>query len=430
MLLMGNLCKESGAGGGGPEAGRTGAVSGPARLFYVLLLSAVFFSGCAIHKFPKDAWEVPYPPKEQPVEGTILDVRTGYTISPDQLIELLSDVRVVYVSEAHDSLGAHRIQARIIRGLHEHSPSNVAVGMEMFPASAQPELDDWISGKMSDKDFEKLWAKYWTVDIEYYRLVLDVIKERGIPIIGLNADKETVRALSSHGLEELPEDIRPKIPDMDLTDIYERTFLKAIFKGHGEGVRMMDRFLLIQYLWEETMAENAARYLVSDRSRGMQLIVLAGGHHIDYGFGIPRRLFRRMPVSYLTVRPEYLSLEALPEDQLMDVDFPVLPLKAADFYWFIEYEEFKLQRMRLGVRVREEDSGLMVTAVVSGSPADEAGIAKGDILTDLNGSPLIETFDLVYLLKSMKEGDRAEVSFNRDGKPVKLSIPLRHWAPH
>ena len=42
------------------------------------------------------------------------------------------------------------------------------------------------------------------------------------------------------------------------------------------------------------MAERAARYLQEHPEK--TLVVLAGGGHLEYGQGIPKRLLRRVPV--------------------------------------------------------------------------------------------------------------------------------------
>ena len=101
MLFMGNRNMESGINRGRQAVGVAGvAGSGPAGLLSALMISAaLFISGCAHQPFPQEAWEFPYPPKEPPAEDTILDVRTGYAISPDQLIDLLHRQRCLLVRD-------------------------------------------------------------------------------------------------------------------------------------------------------------------------------------------------------------------------------------------------------------------------------------------------------------------------------------------
>ena len=405
------------------KAGRRDANRGRAARPALLLLVALWLAGCASSPFGLEDVSLPYPPGTVR-DGLILHARTGVPLEPEQLIGILSDVRVVYVSESHDSVSGHAVQAAIIDGLARRRKGRVAVGLEMFPASAQDELDRFSAGEMSPKEFERLWAAHWNVDIDYYRPVLDVVRKHRLPLVGLNADKDLVGRVSGHGMEGLSPEAAAALPRIDRSDRYQRAFLEGIFAGHGKGSGMLDRFLLIQNLWEETMAESAARYLASPEGRDRQLVILAGGHHIDYGFGIPRRLFRRRPVSYAMVKPEYISLDPLPEESLMDVETPELPLPATDFYWFVEYREPEFRHVRLGVYIRpaEGGDGIEVLDVLEGTPAAAAGLRKGDVLLRLDDEPLRENFDLTYALRRFRPGDRLTLEVRRDGAARRIPV--------
>jgi len=296
------------------------------------------FVGCALHRFPEGNRNLPYPSRGVR-ENTIVHVRTGYRLDPEQFFEFLRGTRVVYLAEIHNSPGVHRMQAEVIRGLAERFPGRVSVGMEMFPYTAQKALDRWYrENNRSDKEFRKLWKAYWGEKIDYYRPVLKVLKQKKIPILGLNAPKSAVLKIARNGLENLPKTFRDSLPEIDLSDPYERRYLASVFKGHPQGRGMLDRFFLVQAFWEETMAETAAAYLQSAQGRSKILIILAGENHVDYGFGIPRRLFRRLPVSYVTVQPKILAIEQIPKSQFMKVKEPPLPLRVADFYWYVYFQ--------------------------------------------------------------------------------------------
>lgn len=68
--------------------------------------------------------------------------------------------------------------------------------------------------------------------------------------------------------------------------------------------------------------------------------------------------------------------------------------------------------------------GAFVRQVVSGSPADKAGIQTGDIITKLNGQALNDTNDLVSIINTLKVGQKVSVEVYRDGKTVTLTITL------
>ena len=68
--------------------------------------------------------------------------------------------------------------------------------------------------------------------------------------------------------------------------------------------------------------------------------------------------------------------------------------------------------------------GAFVKRVVSGSPADKAGIEAGDIITKLNGQALNDENDLVSILNILKVGQKVAVEVYRDEKTVKLTVTL------
>jgi serine protease Do len=68
--------------------------------------------------------------------------------------------------------------------------------------------------------------------------------------------------------------------------------------------------------------------------------------------------------------------------------------------------------------------GLRVTKVGSKSPAEEAGIKKGDVLLKLNGTVLEKREQLQDLLKEMSAGDELTLETERAGKPKSHTLEL------
>lgn len=63
-------------------------------------------------------------------------------------------------------------------------------------------------------------------------------------------------------------------------------------------------------------------------------------------------------------------------------------------------------------------------AVISGSPADKAGIKEGDIITAINGEEINENNTLTNILSQYNPGDEVELTILRDGKEMKTKITL------
>jgi hypothetical protein len=259
------------------------------------------------------------------------------------------------------------------------------------------------------------------MNYSYYKPILEYVRERHIPLLALNASAEMVKEVRNYGLDGLSKDWQDKLPNMDLLDPHHRRFTEAFYKGHPHtSARSFETFYQVQVLWDETMAETAANYLATGGGSDKKLVVLAGGNHVRYGFGIPRRTFRRLLAAYTIVLPMEVSIPEDKKDRLMDVNLPEIPLAPADFYWMVAYED--LERVRLGVMFEESNGNLEVTKVVEGSLAAKAGIQPGDILVSLDGEDLRESFDLLYLLGQKSPGDMGRLLIQRGDRSLEMTI--------
>jgi uncharacterized iron-regulated protein len=373
--------------------------------------------------------ENPYPLASPPKVGQIVHLPTGTLVDLKQMLEVVGDARIVYVGETHDNPASHRLELQTLQGLEERHPGKVALGMEMFTRSQQPILDRWVAGELDEKNFVKQsrWFEGWKMDFAYYRDLLLYAREHHIPVIALNAEKELVQAVGSTPFDQLTPQQKAQLPQaMDLNDTYQRGMAEEMFAGHTHGKVHEEGFLRVQTLWDETMAESAARYLTSPAGKDRHLLVIAGGNHINYGFGIPRRVFRRIPTSYFLIGGQEIAIATEKQPEMMDVELPTFPMVAYDFLAYLSYEALPKQGLLLGVAFEplapEKGKGLLVTTVVAGSNAERAGVKVGDILVSMDGEPLTDSYDLIYAIKKKKVGDKSSLQVNRQGKQLKLDV--------
>jgi uncharacterized iron-regulated protein len=391
------------------------------RLLSLLLLLPALVA-CTSATLPMANPEQPYPPARPPQVGDILHLPTGFLVSEADLLRTVVDYRLVYVGETHDNPASHRLQLAVLKAMAERHPGQLALGMEMFTVSQQSALDSWLTGEMGEKEFLREWNRGWSLDFDLYRDLLFFARERGIPVIALNADKDLVRKVGRQTPTELEEAERQRLPEMDLDDPYHRAFVTAVFDGHGPGDAMLAGFHRVQTLWDEMMAEQIARYLLSREGESRRMVVLAGSNHVRNGFGIPRRAFRRLPVSYLLVGSRELTPPKDPTGRTMDVQVPSFPMPAYDFVVFTDYEELESGRVRLGVFLEDKEGQVIVKAVVAASAAEQAGILPGDILLTLDGAALTEVFDLTYALRSRSPGDTVILTVLREEE--EMTVPV------
>jgi len=348
----------------------------------------------------------PYTNMQDVPVGSIIHVPTGLRVASEDLFEALSGARVIYIGETHDNIQAHRVQLDIIRAMAERFPGKIAVGMEMFRRSAKAKLDDWAKGKLSQSEFRKLFRQNWGPGYKLYQPIFDYLKAKSIPLIGLKSSTEIESRFRKSEMGDYPE--------MDFNDVYHRAYSMSTFGGHTEKIEKPYRMLT---LWEESMARTVSEFLREDRSGQKKLIVLAGGFHVQYGFGIPKRAFKRTPHLYSIVLPTVVEVPVeLKESREMEIEHVSIPLYSADYLWKVDYELLKDNRIRLGVMLREEKNGLRVHGVGKGSSAENAGIQKDDLLTAVDGLALKTVPDLADYLQTKSHGDRVTLQLTRKGK--------------
>ena len=109
-----------------------------------------------------------------------------------------------------------------------------------------------------------------------------------------------------------------------------------------------------------------------------------------------------------------------------------------------EIEVFRGGGAYLGVRIRDlnevdvgklqlgREAGVFVEGVEKGSPADEAGLQKGDIIWEYAGSPVISVRQLRRLVAETPMGRRVELTLRRGDEKLKTTARIgrrRHCLP-
>ena len=67
-----------------------------------------------------------------------------------------------------------------------------------------------------------------------------------------------------------------------------------------------------------------------------------------------------------------------------------------------------------------DESGILIAAVLNGSPAALAGVKPGDIMTSIDGNPLYDPRYTINMISRMKPGDRIEIELLRGWKTEKV----------
>jgi serine protease Do len=113
-----------------------------------------------------------------------------------------------------------------------------------------------------------------------------------------------------------------------------------------------------------------------------------------------------------------------------------IPASMADNVMHQLIQHGSVERGRLGVLVQgvsaelakslglEEVRGALVSSVEKASPAAQAGIEQGDVITTLNGETLRDSNDLRNRIAGTRPGTEIELGVQRDGRPLTLHAKL------
>ncbi len=227
-----------------------------------------------------------------------VDMNRGEPVPYEDILEDLAGVRVIYLGECHRLERHHQIQAQILTDLAQRGLPLV-LGLEQMESFQQSTLDRYNKGEI---DFDQLvqatrWSERWP-NCRQYRPILESARKFGVPILALNARKETIRQVArSGGIDKMNPQARKELPpDIQREDpLYEQLLnLRMMVHIVATPERLRPMFEA-QISRDEMMASVLCSFLRSQRGQGRTAIVLCGSGHVSYGLGMPARVRRRLP---------------------------------------------------------------------------------------------------------------------------------------
>ena len=270
------------------------------------LLASVLTAGCA----PRTA--VITEPVVVPGFRSV-DVASSRDIEFPDLVQRLEAADVVFVGENHDDPETHRAELALLDALGR-TGRPVILSLEMFERDAQPLLNEYLAGRISEADFlarSRPWDRYVTD----YRPMVELAKAKGWRVIASNIPRPMASAVGRKALAALdtltPLERSWAARDIKCPEDAYRTRFMDTMRGHGSGsaapaagdtlpTAVATRFYLAQCIKDETMAES----IVESRNGAPPDAIVVhydGAFHSDYRQGTVDRVKRRAPNLRLVV---------------------------------------------------------------------------------------------------------------------------------
>ena len=361
--------------------------------------------------------------------GQWIDPASGDTVAPEQLFERVArDGRIVLLGEAHTTAAHHRWQAYMLAALHARNP-DLMVGFEMMPRAAQPVLDAWSAGELTEAQLLERsdWESVWGYDSDFYLPLFHLTRLHRLPTLAMNVNRSLVSRVAREGWDAIEPEAREGVSDPASARPAYRDALADLFlykrsmRGGSDSVDAEERrevmrgaefkrFVEAQLTWDRAMAEVLAD---AHRSNPDAVVVgIVGRGHAEYGYGIPRQL-------------EDLGIDTVEVLLPWSADAPCedLPGEIADALFVVDEsaEDPEAPRPLLGVMIESADGGVRVTQVTAGSVAERSGIEEGDLIRRAAGFETATVAELIEIIRRQAPGTWLPLVVGRDGEDLELT---------
>ena len=251
------------------------------------------------------------PPVAPPVPAAVYvpervyDTRRKAFADLESMLADLAKADVVFVGEQHDDPNTHRLEAAILDGLRRRGVP-VTLSLEMFERDAQPGVNSYLAGGITEEEFLKAsrpWPRYATD----YRSLVEMARAHGLAR-RRGERPETVRV---ERCQDRPGRARHADADRALVggrrvEVSEGRLLRPVRGDHertrrtrrGQDCRQKssaattERYYFSQCVKDETMADAIASGF--EQFNRKLVVHVNGAFHSDFGLGTAERVRRRL----------------------------------------------------------------------------------------------------------------------------------------
>ncbi len=128
---------------------------------------------------------------------------------------------IILLGEVHSNRMHHKFQLEVITALVEAGKS-VAIGMEMFMADSQGQLNSWVDGELGTEDFRVLYYTNWKTPWRQYAPILKYAREKKIDLVALSIERSAINRVfveSSSDVDVEAEDEFVSVADLAIPEL-------------------------------------------------------------------------------------------------------------------------------------------------------------------------------------------------------------------
>lgn len=251
-----------------------------------------------------------------------LFTQKGKATDYSQLIKAAAKADVVLFGELHNNPISHWLQLEVTRSLYAEKGKQLVLGAEMFEADNAMLMDEYLSGKVAERNFEaeaRLWANYKTD----YKPLLTFARDSGLRFIATNIPRRYASLVNREGFDGLlslsPEAKKYIAPLPIPYDAQLPGYKGMLDMMGGAGGHVNENLPRAQAIKDATMAY----FILQNLKPGQTFLHFQGTYHSDNFEGINWYLKQSAPgLKIVTINScEQANIDTLSAENLNKADF-------------------------------------------------------------------------------------------------------------
>lgn len=243
----------------------------------------------------------------------------GKKSSYENLLTEAKKADIILFGELHDNPIAHWLQLELTNDLYKEKKENLVLGAEMFEADDQIAINEYLTGKISEKTFKdevKLWPNFATD----YKPLLDFAKNNKLKFVACNVPRRYANMVYNKGtqmLDSISDEAKKWIAPLPFAyDGNVRAYKEIFENSGGHGGENLPKS---QALKDATMAH----FILLNYTTGKTFLHYNGAYHSNYHSGIEWYLKQKNPKLKILVisSTEQKNIEELEKETIEAGDF-------------------------------------------------------------------------------------------------------------